>query len=80
MTNEELNGKIEGLAHALAGLVANMEMRDIMDGPHYCKTLRQEADRIQSKPVDADPETARMHHMMLCNLADFLDASRKRRR
>lgn len=76
MNNEQLNGKIEGLAYALAALIADMEIREIINGPRYCQHLYTEADRIRGSSAHAQSETVRFHAMTLHNLAASLDSAR----
>ncbi len=76
MTIEQLNGKIEGLATALAYLIADMETRSIIDGPCFSQHLISTADRIRSS---AQTETDHFREMTLHNLAVTLDDARRAR-
>jgi len=79
MNAKQLDGKIEGLAYALALLIADMERRDIINGPRFCRELYARADRIRGSAIHKDPETVRFHEMTLHNLAAALDDARAAR-
>lgn len=77
MTTEQLDGKIEGLATALAYLIADFEQRGIINGPRFSQMLL--ANGRHNADIAYPSEYARYHAMTLHNLAVTLDGARSTR-
>lgn len=77
MNNQQLNGLIEGLGYAFAGLVAELETAKLINGPQYCQALYEKSERlILDSQAHDDPDTLRSQALALNNLAVRLDEAR----
>ncbi len=47
---EELAGRIDGVARALMGLIAELEIKGAIDGPEYRRRLRQWGEMREPHP------------------------------
>lgn len=68
---DELAGRIDGVAHALVRLTAELEMQRLIDAPRVSRAWREA--RPQSLAVD--PMLRASHHV-LHQMADQLDGAR----
>lgn len=71
---DELAGRIEGVSTVLLHLIADLEMREIMDGPRFTQGMRRAAEQLQFPQPHLEP-TKRT----LLEMASALDAARKNR-
>lgn len=66
---DELAGRIDGLAWAVAYLTAHLETTGLLDGPGYCQTLRAKAE--------SRSDLLPLARQVLAGLATELDRARQ---
>jgi hypothetical protein len=69
----ELSGRIDGVARVLMTLICDLEVRERLNGPRFCQSLRSSAEARGSNPEHAT--SARV----MVQIADQLDTSRENR-
>lgn len=70
---DELAARVDGLASVVMQLIADLELRENLDGSRLCRDLRQYADGRRKHPGLGRSALA------IRSIADELDAARDRR-
>lgn len=70
---EELAGRIDGIGRVVAMLIADLEMREQLNGDRFCHQLRSYADQRGRYPEH------RKSAQVIQQIADELDAARLNR-